>query len=343
MTLKISKHPLGTYIFSFFAWTLMCVIAGWNIENPDLDNYANYYNGSADLEISLLHLLNPGYSLIIKIFNGIGVPFFYFRLIFYISYYTFVLALILKKSRRPCVVIMIYSFLQFFVDTIQMRNAMATFFLLSGLFGFIDKRIKYNKAWLIVNLFIASSIHVTFALYFLLLFADRKINVKALFCLVLVLCVSVKYFLPSINLEFNEGLSARAEGYLERSSVFALWINLFLVGLNYYIVRHSFKFVKTQYPKDVEQKVLNINLLLFLIVVPLSGVNMIFLRLFFNVLLFNTVVVFNNYYRTTQKQLRKSRKLSYMLYAVVAFMIWVGLSDVGRSVSGILHNNMLWS
>lgn len=155
-------------------WILCCL----NTDNADYIVYRNYYYayGTGDFQLIDYHM-EWAYRLLCQLFYNLGFSFVQFR-IFFMSIVLFLTSnSIWKYAKNPVLILILYFIYPFFVQCVQIRNAMAISLIIYAL-RFLNK--KYGVIKYIAFVLIASLFHVSAIVYLLLaLKKDNSFCIKA--------------------------------------------------------------------------------------------------------------------------------------------------------------------
>lgn len=138
----------------------LIMMMGGNVMNADYENYAYWYE-SGDYPI----VIEPGYQLVASLFANVGFSFIVFHFIFVTASILLGMRAISKLIDNYHLLLTFYLSYNIIIDTIQIRNTMATAFLLTAIVCMVDGK-KWKSA---LFLTIASSFHFSFLLFFVLL------------------------------------------------------------------------------------------------------------------------------------------------------------------------------
>jgi len=332
-------------IFYIFILIILWIISGWNTKNGDLDNYELMY--SYDFSADFFENLDVGFMYILSIFKGLGFSFQQFHVYIYFIYFLFVGWFIYKSSKKPVAAILVYILLFFFRDCITLRNSLSVIFLLLALYAYTRKGLKHKKIYFIVAILIASTIHVSFLAYLILLCSNNKINYKWLLCTSLGLAFVADTILSSVislNLFSNNAdFQNKYNDYLLGSSWFTPIMATATLLMNYNLTKKSLSlkgYGAASYSDYVIKSLLNISTILFVIVI-FSSISMVAMRYFYNYFMFAYIFIFNRLYC---EELPKSNKLTNTRICFWGTVAWVFLwlvymSGVSMNIPIILNNN----
>lgn len=333
----IRHNSLTWFVFTLL-WLFMWIISGWNTENADLENYIVFYTRNFD-RFDIIELADPGFNFINKTFNAYSFTFETYHMIVYGIIVTYICYQVWKRSCKPILILFIYLFTAFFADVIQLRNFVALFFLMIGLFALVDKNEKHPKLKFFLFNLLACSIHIAFVFYFIFLLLD--INIKPVFIIFgsIIFSVVGHVILSSLStfayISENGFLSNRAETYLESSSYWSVVICSFQYLIHYFVCKRCI--ISSGYSTINSKYFMQINVLLAVLIV-MTSINMTFFRLFRNMLLFSSIYLINGYLCGKNKANVVYLSLYFVLMSF--FHFWWG--DVLSNVNAIFSNNLLW-
>jgi len=336
-TYKNINHSGIEIIGIILIWIFLCITAGWVTDCADIDNYRFYYEDSNLVEYYISNYTNPGFYYIYNIFQSQGFSFESFHAIFYVFIMTFFVWFVGRYSRKPIVVLLLYIFVAFFGDVIQMKNALAMVFLYVALMGIVDKSMNYSKVTIAVILLLSATIHIGFMAYFVLLLYDKKINSTFYIFLSIALSLAghslLQMFSDYASILGAETMTIKADSYLERKSVFSVFACSFVFLVNYFTCK---RFIYCQRNSIIHvDRLMAINVLAAIIIV-FTSVNMVFFRLFRNMVLFNSVFIVNGYLDSRRSFIDKIILSAYFIIMSFFYFISTGVFD---NVQDIFQSN----
>lgn len=344
VTRLTKKSPLVRFLF-ISTLLLLWIIAGWNTKNADLESYEEYYrwNFSGDF----FENLDVGFMYILSVFKDFGCTFKQFHIYIYLIYISFIGCFIYKVSKRPIFALFIYILLFFFRDCITLRNSLADIFLLLSLFAYTYKGLKYKNIYFVCGILLASSIHISFIAFLILLFSDVKLDYKWVLVFSLLCAYGAHGILSSIVsmdlFSSNALLQNKYEDYLTSSSWFSPIMASTTLLINYVLIKKTFnvKGYKEASREDFRmKKLLDISNILFLVII-FTTISMVTMRYFYNFFMFAYIFVYN---RLFCENIHYSRKLKrariFFWFAIMWVFLWlVCVSNVGMNIPVILSNN----
>ena len=332
-------HHRSSILFIYACiWFFLWLLAGWNTFNADLLNYIDFYTRNFD-KVEIVELADPGFNLLNKIFNNWGVSFELYHIIIYGVVLFYLCYQVWKRSYAPVLVTVIYIFTAYFGDVIQLRNFLAVFFLMIGLFALVDKTEKYPKLKFFICNLLASSFHIAFVFYFVFLLVDIKLKPAYVIggsILLSVLGHSILGYLSVLPYVANNFfLSNRADSYLEKSSYWSVIICSCQYLVHYFVCKKCV--AQSAYNMIDKKRFMRVAVLSSVLVI-MTSVNMTFFRLFRNLLLFSSIYLINGYiFRRT------ANNTCYLVlyFAIMSYFHFLS-GDVLKNVGVIFSNNLLW-
>jgi len=333
------KHSKPTIVAYCIVAFLMWIIGGWNTDNGDFSNYEGMYDNDI-LAMTLSTTPDYGFFLVLDLFKSMGLSLVQARIVIYFIFITTLSIAILKYCRRPVLALFLYFLVFYFRDVITLRNTVAMIFLLIGILFLISDTCKYRKIKYAICILVASTIHISFLFYFILLFIDLRINVKLYALAAIVLSFLGKPILGVLSShlisEENGQAQAKVDGLIASGSYFSLIICGITIFLSVYICKLAYKYLRGK--KDVlpSNAIYKINLIMICLII-MTSVSMTFIRVFYNVLLFDMIVMIN--------VISYKKRLDFI---PMCWFLWVyiwafWMSNVSNNFVRILSNNLLLS
>lgn len=210
----LKKRSRFIYIILFiFLWSIMAFTYG----NADEDIYISRYQYPEIWENQTEFL----YMMIIKFSLFLGLSYQSFKSLIVLVQLCLISSTILKFSKCPNIVILLYSIFPFVVDVAQMRNALATSIMIFSL-QFLMNTDKNNRLFLskneikfIICIIIASFIHTASIIWLLLLIA-KKCRIKTVISYTILCFITFSYIItPNVVVWLAEkfGATARIGAY----------------------------------------------------------------------------------------------------------------------------------
>lgn len=317
----------GAFFFVFLL--VFCWLMSWNtVGGPDYQNYYIRYHW-VGYPSKQFFALDIGYTYISHLFrNKLNLSFNVFRaVIFGVGYYL-IGRTIWKCSSQPNFVLLIYFFTLMAVDTVQIRNFVASSFLICALQQILSKR--YFRSFLLI--LISSLFHKTFLIYLcipILVLIGKDIGPKN------TLIISVAIYLVMFLLQMakpyiHEGVANLVTNYpifskifnSESKSRYGHWL---LWGYQSYTIILFFLYLPvkdTMIERDsvsLFSTALSINLAMVLLF-PLFFIDGTISRIYRNVFIFNVIGIFEAYKIADRKNIyRIGLIVFYLLLAFFCF------------------------
>ena len=95
-------------LISFFILLFLWIIAGWNTDNADLENYRYMYESYSSL--NFLEQSDVGYAFLAFIFKGFGCSFELYHIIIYLIMLLGLWFFLTKQSKSIFLVLIFYIF-----------------------------------------------------------------------------------------------------------------------------------------------------------------------------------------------------------------------------------------
>ena len=326
------RHNKITFIIFILISLIMWVIGGWNTDNGDFSNYEEMYTYDI-LAMTVSNTPDYGFYLIFEVFKIFGFSLIQARIVIYLVFLITLGIVILRLCRRPVLVLLLYFLVFYFRDVILLRNTTAMIFLLIGMKFYLSEKIKYKKIILSIFILIASTVHISFVFYFIILFADKKIRFSWIACGSIILAFIGKpifgLLFKNLVSEENGQLQQKADTLMESGSYVSLVICSITVILSVLMCREAYRKMKSD---NLSKSVFNINVIMTVILI-LTSISMSFIRMFYNLLIFDMVLMFN----------MASKQKSFSILQII-WILWIYLwsfwmSNVVSNFGRILANN----
>ena len=329
-----------------FLW----ILSGWNTENFDYANYNNRYNYISDNGFNLLRL-DFGYDLIEYILIQLGATYQQFRIVVY-GIALFIVGLIIYKwSINPVFVLLFYICYHFVRDVVETRNFLGSVFILLtiNLFG---KKGNAHIWYLILLIFAGFSLHMSFILYFFLLFTERKkLNYWSLLVICGLLALGSRTIFGSISmLNMFEGMDDKINEFMAFSPQYAIFVSLGLAIGNGICVSYfnnslnhcnsSNKSINHLSVGRYSEIMYNINALSCFLIVFTTINGSFYSRLFGNLLLLN-IIYFSNVISLVEKS--KFTLIVILVVYITVFLYFTQIPIFWEHLALIVDNNALFS
>lgn len=172
---------------------IMIFINGLNTGNPDYTE--GYYLKYMDLS---KNYYEPGFRLLNIIGRTAGMNFFWFRFLLVTATLLLLRNSVRKYSRTPLIVTTLYMIYPFFIECIQIRNALAVSIVIFGI-RYLNEKNRKGAFKFLLTVLIATTIHKTSAIYLFLIFAYckgmRKMFIISISCFMVIYTILTRHFL----------------------------------------------------------------------------------------------------------------------------------------------------
>lgn len=291
----------------------------------DLDNYYYMYIGQQDNTV--------GMQIIFNVFKSIGFDFYTVHYLILITFWFVVLWMIKVFCSNWHFPIMLMSIYYIIISADQIKNHTAFIFLCVAIVClYREKKLKA-----IIFLTIATTIHYSFIVYFLMILIPRKrANVVIKICVALstvffiMMLFKVDFMIVNVLLrglgnvlQADSMASIKLETYFTTRTNFGFLICVAFQLLNYYLLKYSKILLNTYGDKwqvDICDFALKVNEIGF-IVFPLFLYNMQWYRIIRELLLLNYCVYGNAYHCMKYSWLKRWRFLLIVLLSVIVWLV----------------------
>lgn len=318
----------GNKIILLSSFIFIWIIIGGNIASADVSNYISLYFQSVNKEYSL----EFGYTFLEKLGNNVGFEYAIFRLLIAIPpviLLYFFLEKVVGKNENKHLFLLFYMSYLLIMDAEQIRNFIATTFVLNGLALAIKTNLSRfrKKLSLLFSFGIAFSVHVTSVFYMIFVtyfFKKRKnwlyslLFFSILFTVVLILNNNQ---LPYLEIIIKKIDDARLYKYLSSLTNWGYLVPVFLSIIDLfwaYIMKKINDSTTEILDNNIYEFNVYINLLSF-IFIPVYMMNINFYRLVRNLLYFNFAcaqLIWNN------KKISSANKLLSLVMGIVVVFVW---------------------
>lgn len=323
------------------------VLAGWNTNNYDYDNYSRRYGYILDGGFNPL-VLDFGYDFIEYVFGLMGLTYQQFRIWIYGICLLVIGSLVWKWSIHPIMVLLFYVCFHFLRDVVETRNFIASIFILLTL-GYYG-RSKPKLFIILLLILLGFSVHMVFFLYIPFVLIDLKhFHYWWLFVISIVLSFFARNFLgDSLFFLAFEGLDDKVDRILSDSATFAFIASACsALGNGVCISYFHNKVMKADLSKisinhlSVNQYswvMYNMNALtcLLLILTPINS--SFYTRLFGNIVILNVI-----YFTNVISWVKKDKALMIIMVIVYAsyFIVMDNIQPFMEHLNYVLNNNSL--
>lgn len=352
MVRKAPKSNIIQFVLFVSLLGILWILSGWNTNNADIDNYILEYGYVQEGGFSFS--LHFGYSFLQYIFVLLGIDFETYRIIIYGIGLFFLGRLFWRWSPYPILTLLFYVSLHYLRDVIQMRNFIASVFVIS-LIDFFGKTNKSHKVAVILLIFIAFSIHLSFFVLFILLLTEKvKCNYWKTLGLSFVLAFLLQSFYLGGGLYLFSGLlmggEEKVDEVMEILPKYALYLNTILACYNGICISYFNKLLK--HDKDAcnaqighlrfesfsaiinNMNALSTTILIFTVI---NGA--FFSRTFVNITLINIIYFSNVIYFAKGI---KSQGIILLLIYVSIFSFFLKITPYAMHLQSVLNNNAIF-
>lgn len=344
--IQIPFYSRIIYIAFFF---LLWFLSGWNTFNEDYDNYESRYNYVSN-EGADISKLDFGYDLIQGLFASRGVDFETYHIVIYGIAILALGYFIYKWSLNPLFVVFFYFFFHFLRDTVELRNFLASIFVLYTLF-FYGRDTNKSRILIMLLLFLGFSIHMSFILYLPFIFADckKKLRYKSFLLLSFFasLIAGTLFGFGASFLNFS-GLEDKVADYSSIESTWGFALCFVLASINGITLRSFEKEVATI--QNIQIRINHLSLQRFFLIinninalscffVAFSSINASFyLRLFSNILIVNIILFLWVIYYSK----KKIKLTGILVIYIIIFTYFMRITPFSLHLMLFLSNNSLF-
>lgn len=285
-------------IVAILLFAFLWIMFGWNTDNVDFANYERGYSwaqGSFSLNSEM------GYQLIYKLSILLGLTYHQFLIILSFTGLLIIYNTIIRYTKNVAFVLALYFIFPFIIDVVQVRGFLIMSIILYSTRFIIEERKLGTLKFVILVLF-ATSIHYSALFYISFLLIKQK-NISSLTVLSLSLTASgiilaFTNFIPSLALKFVP--LEKVTHYFNNRLNWGIIIALVIYAANFLLIYYSYHKIRAEREKqnhendtpDLDYKfveaVYKINIILMLLF-ALYVFNMIFFRLYRNILILNYI------------------------------------------------------
>lgn len=290
----------------------------------DLDNYYYMYIGAQDNTI--------GMQAIFNVFRTIGFDFYTVHYMLLIAFWILVLWMIKVFCTNWHFPIMLMSIYYIIISADQVKNHTAFIFLCIA----IVCMYREQKLRAVIFLVLATTIHYSFSVYFLLVLIPRKranviIKICVAFSGVFFLMTLLKVDSVFVNilmkglgivLQTDSMASIKLETYFTTRTNYGFLLCIVFQLLNYYLLKYSKNLLNVYgnaWQVDICEFALKINEIGF-IVFPLFVYNMQWYRIIRDLLLLNYCIYGNAY---NCMKYNWAKRWGYLLVMLISVVVWL--------------------
>ncbi len=292
--IKQNSRLIALLLFSFL-W----IMFGWNRGNAD---YANYERGYAWAHGAFSINSELGTQLLYKLFILFGLEYKHFLIVISLVGLSLIYNTIKKYTDGVALVLSLYLIFPFVIDVVQARNFLSMSIVLYATRFLIDESRRGILKYLILIL-LATSIHYSAIFYTSLLLIKRKsissLTILSLSLTFIGLFIAFTNLLPNLALKFIP--AAKVSHWFNNRLNWGILVAAVIYALNFLLVYYSYHKIRSIREQNDngniirEEKyrfveaVYKINIILLLLFI-LYVFNMIFFRLYRNILILNFIV-----------------------------------------------------
>jgi hypothetical protein len=315
-------------IVAIILFCFLWILFGWNRGNVDYDNYVRGFSWAHG---ALRFNSEIGTQLLYKLFILIGLEYKHFLIITSLIGLLLINNTIKTYTKNVALVFSLYLIFPFVIDVVQSRGFLSMSIILYASQFIIEER-KGGTLKYIILILLASSIHYSAIFYITFILIKHKdisyLTVLSLVLTITGLAIAFTNLIPKLLLVFVP--LEKVAHYLENRLNWGILVALVVYASNFFLVYYSYHKIKSiQEQKnngDITQKtgfqfvegVYKINILLLLLFI-LYVFNMIFFRLYRNILILNYIA-----YAICLTHM-KPKSNEKFLFALVIFAFTLGL------------------
>lgn len=326
-----NRNGLFTILSVIALFIVMWIYSGWNDYNADLYNYEIRYENP---DLLSLNTLDIGFYSLFYLLHSWGISFANAHICIYGVALFIVCFIILRWSKMPVVLLLIYFAYHFVRNVVEMRNFLAFATLLLSM-QYVGREGVYNRIKLAMGLLLSVSFHISYVPFLLLFFLDVKKNYNPYiwFAIFGGLSFFVNMFVAGwAGMLEIERLDEKMGNYLSLTHT-ANIVSFLIISFNMYIIMYykkkSDKYVANKpIPAvggwkeymDYTKLMYNLNVMSG-IFITFSAINFSFTgRLFGNVVFLNLIYI-SNYFMLARKKDFKDYAYA-VLYLIHVFLIY---------------------
>lgn len=338
----------------------MWVLFAFSGENADTEvYYSRFYNYE-----SLEAITEPGFNLVMLIFNKLHFTYQQFLMLFSLIFVFVVGYFIKKNTPNYALALILYFIFPFSIDIVQVRNSLGFLFIILA-FKYLLSDDKFSSLKYFFFILLAASFHLS-AIFFLVFVVIKRISIKQTIVLTILIIMLSLFILEFGILEnLNTYLSGiwRFESIIDRMRLHdynlqdILKITLkSLIALSLFLVVFYFTIINIKRSKlDLNEKnhrlrfiytLIKLNILV-MIILPFYQISLDLYRLQRILYLFNFVGFTLYNFKTNTIESKTDRLLYMSMIIVVASIIWyiqlyIILGDFERVFRAVFENNILF-
>lgn len=321
------------------AFALMLVLFCFNYDNADRLVYENRLYGLD----SFLNITEPGFTLLMYLFNklNLDVQYLYFIVgIVYLSTVVYVVRKICPESYTP---IGFFMLANFFLDVVQIRATISLILVLLGFYFLITIHdVKKSSIFFLACIACASLFHASslFFVFFVMVnyYDKRRIFFPIVVCTLILFVIQKSFFLRIGNiLSLSDKVAdiANSDRYIGSNKNFIVSVLLMIMMFSFYYLYYKYgKFMKFHL---ITEKMYGIVSCLFLFF-PIISFSADFRRLFYAISPITCAVI------CTWKTPGKLSKISFALlvWALIFFYRSVFLGNYNTVFIPVMEKNIFF-
>lgn len=338
MQIKVSKEKIEVIVIT----ALVILLMAFNSDNPDYINYKVRYDGVnyGGLEV--------GFGVINLFFYRLGFSFVQFRAIVYIIGTVVMFHSVNKITRNMPFVVASYFVLVMCMDAIQLRNYIATVFIVSAMPFLLKRNIKNDIKFAILCA-ISTTIHISSSYYFLFLICHHIKKPKKYFIFMMTLCETLIILTyTGITGDIISRLlnNERTLAYTQSRATLGVIIYLAIFIVTAILIKYAFK-EKTRtngefelFEELRESDLFILNMFITLIpVLALMCMNAIFVRVIRSMFVFLFAFLGNTF--TMHRRLSFTKTEGVFVVWMIFMMAWLYGEAFQETYLYIFTNNLL--
>ena len=288
-------------IIAFLLFALLWVMFGWSSGNAD---YANYERGYSWAHGALRFNTELGTQLLYKLFILAGLEYRHYIIIISLIGLLLIFKTIKTYTNNIAFVLALYFLFPFIIDVVQARNFLTMSIVLYATHYLIQEKRRGTLKFVILVL-LASTIHYS-ALFYLLFLLVKKRSLRSLTLLSLLvtsigLILSYTNLIPLLVKQFIP--PEKVHHWFSNRFNWGILIAILIYAFSYFFIYYAYLKIKSKTETEGQlavndtsnnnlrfaRAVYKINMVL-LMAFPLYVFNMIFFRLYRNILILNFIL-----------------------------------------------------
>lgn len=338
LTYAMKNKRKATWILAAYMWILFAFSYG----NADYDSYANQFSYYAKYDFERT-IYNGGYKLLCRLLYPTGMKYQTFLILEVTVALGLLTYIIVKYCKEPYLCMLMYCIYPYIIDTTQVRTFFAVSFLVTGIVIYAQRPSMKTYLAMAGFILLASSIHVSFFVYLILLLTpllDKKYWV-VIGILVFMISVGIVWNIDLITPVIRYGMN-----YLDKRISWKTVIGLIIYFISFYFPIYQMNNnVQNIYEKSCQETkfistIFRINILM-LAIVPWCFITNDFMRLYRAIIIINYMAVLNGNL-TLKKAKIDSHKIAINLRAITVPDICLMVEIIVAIMSNILFISSLY-